>query len=810
MKNDVKLGIFLCECGGKIGGRMNLADLQEQLGREPGVHHCSIHSYLCLSPGLAEMTRLAQDHGLNRVLLGACSDRIMKKKFANEFKDLSIMPPQVDLVNLKDHLAAVHDDDPSELTRKAMALLAGGAASLGKLEPYAPVLADFQGPALIMGGGISGFAAARELARRGMESLIFSDAQSPGEVLAGLPRTYPGNRLYFRDLEAMLQEVFSNPLVKIAPDQPVEFVVGHVGDYHVGLQQNHGGVSETTGAAIILALDREYAGEKAWTIGGVGRVIDQLELEERLAQKRMKPGRVVFWVNHREEGRRAQELSAAAAWRNSQVLVQEYAEMRPTVLYPADIRLPVSGSDLVEARRRGITLSPYSPDIHPVVRSGYLAYVSPQDHLEHEAGWDTLVVSAIPGEPMAKAQELMRCLPIFSNNGHSLKKGPMALKPDQKPVESLILTGSAMKLCDLDEALQEGKSAAREVLHLREKARKGSLASPLVVVSVDQDLCEGCGLCNEICTCGGVESVAPGKGPVPRHVSPHTCDGGGSCAAACPYEAMKLLNNSSQQLEARIRAILSRMPENGVLGFVCSWGGQGAAELAAVKGLSYSSRMHLIPVNCLGSIDPAIFSMAFLNGVQGILLAGCPPIGVCHYGYGVDHTWHRVYLMKKLLAMCGLERQRIALGYVDVNQPEAFVNMVDSFLDNLDLMAPLEPSEDRKNKLLAAHATMHRPRVRWVLGVSLRRPSEKDFPGDQYNAVDFDETTQDVLREEFLAARIIGALTDGSRNPLDIAQALGEHTAEITPVINELMHDNRIIRQRWEKGYPIYGLAKAG
>jgi hypothetical protein len=29
----------------------------------------------------------------------------------------------------------------------------------------------------------------------------------------------------------------------------------------------------------------------------------------------------------------------------------------------------------------------------------------------------------------------------------------------------------------------------------------------------------------------------------------------------------------------------------------------------------------------------------------------------CHCGYGVDHTWHRVDLMKKLLAMCGLERK---------------------------------------------------------------------------------------------------------------------------------------------------------
>jgi coenzyme F420-reducing hydrogenase delta subunit/NAD-dependent dihydropyrimidine dehydrogenase PreA subunit len=809
MKDGAKLGVFLCACGEMIGSKLNLAELKDQLGSDPDVSHCSVHSYLCQGPGLAALTQEVQARGLNRVLLGACSDRIMKKKFAAVLKPLGIMAPQIDLINLKDHVAAVHEDSVPDLTRKAAALLAGGVGSLKMLEPYAPLLADFKGPAMILGGGISGFAAARELAHQGMESLVFSCARNPGDVLKGLRRTYPGSRIYFKDLEAMLQEVFASPLVEMAPDRPVDFVVGQVGDYRVGLQQDPHEVSEMRGSAIILALDREYAKEEGWAMGGAGRVIDQLELEDRLAKKQVKPGSMVFWVNHREEGRLVQELSAAAAWRSSQVLAQEFPEVRPIVLYPADIKLPVTGADLVAAKRSGIGLYPYNPDIHPVVKAGYLDYVNPYDHLEHEVGWDTLVVSAIPGQPGMKAQELMRVLPIFSQNGGSLKKGPMALKPDQKPVESIILTGSALKLCDLDEALQQGKNAAREVLHLRDKARKGGLASPLVVVTVDQDLCEGCGLCNEICTCGGVENVVPGKGATPRHVSPYSCDGGGSCAAACPYEAMKLLNNSSQQLEARIRAILPRMQANDALAFVCSWGGQGAAELAARQGLSYSSRLYLIPVNCLGSIDPAIFSMAFLNGANGILLAGCPPNASCHYGYGVDHTWHRVYLMKKLLGMSGLERKRIALGYVDVNQPEAFVRMADVFLDHLDNIAPLDRSADQKKKLLAVHATMHRPRVRWVLGVSLRRPSEKEFPGDQYNAVDFDETMQDVLQEEYLAARIIGALRDGPLNPPEIAQALGERTATVTPVLNELLRDNRLMRLRWEGGYPLYDLAKS-
>ncbi len=226
MKDDAKLGIFLCACGEKIGGRLNLAELEEQLSLHPEVSYCSTHSYLCEEPDLAVLIREAQARGLNRVLLGACSDRVMKKKFVAALEPLGIMASQIDLVNLKDHVAAVHEDGRPALTRKAAVLLTGAVGSLGMLEPYAPLLADFQGPALILGGGISGFAAARELAHNGMASVIFTGAQNPGDVLAGLPRTYPGSHIFVKDLAAMLQEVFASSLVTMAPDRPVEFVGG--------------------------------------------------------------------------------------------------------------------------------------------------------------------------------------------------------------------------------------------------------------------------------------------------------------------------------------------------------------------------------------------------------------------------------------------------------------------------------------------------------------------------------------------------------------------------------------------------------
>ncbi|MEN6441522.1 MAG: hydrogenase iron-sulfur subunit [Syntrophobacter sp.] len=808
MNNGIKTGLFLCDCGRVIGKRLDLEEIGSRLNGRDGIISVHAHSRYCLAGGLYELVKTVEAEGLNRVLMGACSDRIMKERFMGMLRRFGIMESQIEMVNLKDHIALVHDNPRDELTYKAEALLAGAAASLFCLEPHPPTHVEFGGPVLIVGGGVSGFEAARELARNRMECILFSDASTPEDALVSLLRRYPGSRLFADEMEALLKDVYCAPYVTILPDRPLEYLDGHTGDYRLGTVQPDGTVEEISGSTVILAVDRKFAPGLKPTIGGCGHVLDQVELEDNLASGAIRSGRVVFWVNGQGNGLKFQEMSVIAAWNNSQFIVKKYPRVKPTILYPAGVRLPSTDESRVGERARCIEAYAYDPDVHPVVQSGYVTFVGPGDHLEHEIKWDNLVVSSEPCPISASKPDLIRYLPVFADE-IGIKKAPLKVKATHEPVKWPIIAGSAMEPCDLSEALRQGKRAAREAIRLRKKARDGSFASPLMVVSVDKDLCQGCGLCNEICTCGAVQNIRPGKGPVPREVDPHLCDGGGSCAAACPYGAMKVLNNSSQQLEARVRAVISHMKEKDVLGFACGWGAQGASELAAVRKYTYSSRLFLIPVRCLGIIDPTILSMAFLNGANFILMAGCTPSASCHYGYGVDHTWYRVSLMKKLLGMSGLERQRISLGYVEVNEPDVFVRMVESFLSEVDRMKPIDRGENSRKLLLAAHSTLHRPRMRWVLGASLRRPSEPRFPGNQLNAVDFDEVVQEVLEEEYLAARIVGAL-DGTRslNPPEIAGALGERPIIVSKALGSLVEEGRVICE-YRAPYPLFSLPRA-
>ena len=102
------------------------------------------------------------------------------------------------------------------------------------------------------------------------------------------------------------------------------------------------------------------------------------------------------------------------------------------------------------------------------------------------------------------------------------------------------------------------------------------------------------------------------------------------------------------------------------------------------------------------------------------------------------------------------------------------------------------------------HATAHHARVRWTLGVGLRRPAEKDYPADQYNVLEFDEIVLDVLREEYLAASVIAAVTEIPLKCPDIAQAIGEKVDIVSSALTDMMKEGRIIIKGWEDRHPLY------
>jgi heterodisulfide reductase subunit A-like polyferredoxin/coenzyme F420-reducing hydrogenase delta subunit len=804
--NEVRIGIFLCQCGQKIAPKVDLKALEEIVAGEPSVIHTEILPFSCLKPGMEKIKQDIQSKQLDRVVVAGCEYRLLLKKIEKELQELGLEQGQIEMVNLRDHVAQSFRGEPTELAAKGAKLILSAVAGLKVLRVTPKTKVDFQGPVMILGGGIATFSAAQEQVRQGIETIIAVQTEDVEDEIRILHERYPGERHYHDRLTAMIQEVFQSPHVKKITVGEVEKILGRVGDYTVTFtaEDNKPPRIYRVGA-IIAALDGVMLNQGS-DFGHDGvKVLCHTELEESIWIHGAPAHRLVFWINDLETERPYPLLSARTAWNLARYIRENAAQSQVTILYNNKIQIPLSAAERIRARKLRIDWVPYDGNIRPTVQSGYITYNDPEDQIERELAYDQLVLSPkrYPGLESIKTAKI---LGFHVRENAFLERNPQMVRPEQVGIEEKFLAGSARNPCDLQEALRQGRRAAQRIAEIVLQAKKGELYAPRMVCTVEQDKCVGCGLCREICDCGGIMPVEGLGGNIPRQVDPMVCTGGGTCAAACPYHALVLQNNTTDQREAKVAALAQRLAENEVMGFGCNWGGAAAADHAGLQGLTYTGRFYLMPVSCIGQLDPTVMGRAFLEGANGLILIGCPP-EECHHSYGIDHTWSRILLIKKLLSLCGLQRERIALAHADLNKPEKYIRTVESFVALVDRLGPIPRDAVMKTKLKDLYDTLKNPRVRWVLGASLRRPWETSYPADQRNARAYDETLSDVVSEEFIRTRVVNLLSS-QRQVLElneISRFLGEDKQRVLNSLKELASEG-IISRIFKDRTPYYSL----
>ena len=172
MIDNPNTGVFLCQCGSNIEPLIDLNTLKQDMERQTNVGHCEIMPYSCLKPGIEKITRIVAKKKLNRVIIAGCEGRLMLKKMENDLRLLDLHRGQIDMVNLRGHIAAVSDRSPVENAVKAKKLLIASVAELSVLKPSQHRLARIDGPVMIVGGGAASFSAARELSRNKIEYFL--------------------------------------------------------------------------------------------------------------------------------------------------------------------------------------------------------------------------------------------------------------------------------------------------------------------------------------------------------------------------------------------------------------------------------------------------------------------------------------------------------------------------------------------------------------------------------------------------------------------------------------------------------------
>lgn len=757
MSNAPKIGVFLCECGDKIKSKVDLDLMKKSIDQVADAASCTIMPYPCLKPGISGIRKAVEEDGINRVVVAGCQRRLMMKKFETELEDLGFDTGQIAMVNIRDHVAGSNDLAPEEMAEKGARLIKGAVANMAAMVPGLRFQISIEKPVLIMGDGIATYSAAQQCARNGVECVMALSLDDEEEIRL-LHERYPGERQNYGRIRTVMKEVAASPLVqRVSVGDPVA-KNGRSGEYSISFENPEGGAYINVEAGLIMAcLDGEMHSPGPELGYNGTNVVCQTEADERLWTQGTPKGEVVFWVNDVESGApEFAHLSLRSAWSLARAILEKSGKASATIFYNEETSLPLSAEERRLARQLGLKWVTYNGSIRPTVQHECLTYLSGEDGLERELGWDYLILSpnrAVGGHAMKVAA----LLNIDHKEDKFLKAYSAPVRPESVGRKEAIVAGSAAYPCDLNQAMSQGRRAAAKMIETVEMARAGKLFSPAIVSVVDLEKCIGCGQCEELCECGAIQVVEGIGGAFGRAVDPLICTGGGTGAAACPEQAMYLQNSSTIQREAAASALAKELGPQDVLAFGCTWGGFAAADNAGVKGMAVDPRLHMMYVPCVGQIDATVMARSFVDGANGVILFGCVP-EECHHSFGVDHGWARINMIKKLLSLCGFDRRRAALAHADFNDPEGFVKTVNAYMEQMGTMEPLARTPQNMEKLQCLLDTTKNSRVRLLLSAALRRPWESAYRGAQRHAHEYDQEFAAVLEEEFNHTRLARAI----------------------------------------------------
>jgi len=200
--------------------------------------------------------------------------------------------------------------------------------------------------------------------------------------------------------------------------------------------------------------------------------------------------------------------------------------------------------------------------------------------------------------------------------------------------------------------------------------------------------CTQCKRCTEECPFSALEEDEKGT-PI---LNPTRCRRCGTCFGACPERIISFKNYTIDIVSSMIKSI--EIPEDvddmRILAFFCENDAYPALDMAGMKHMKYSSKVRIIPVRCLGSVNTVFIADAMSRGIDGIMLVGCKSGEdyQCHFIKGSELANRRMENVKETLERLMLEQERVKILEVSISDYQKIPQLIDEFVEELESIGP--------------------------------------------------------------------------------------------------------------------------
>jgi len=244
-QDELRIGVFVCECGLNIAGSVDCEEVRKAAEEFPGVVVAVRNKYTCSDPGQEEIKKCIREYNLNRVVVASCTPRMHEPTFRKCIAEAGLNPYLLEMSSIREQCSWVHLHDIEAATKKAKDIVKIAVAKARLLEPQEDTMIPVTDAALVIGGGVAGIQAALDLADAGHQVYLVEKQPSIGGIMAQLDKTFPTMDCSICVLGPKMMDAGRHPRIKLMAYSEVEKISGYVGNFKVCVRKKARYVDET-------------------------------------------------------------------------------------------------------------------------------------------------------------------------------------------------------------------------------------------------------------------------------------------------------------------------------------------------------------------------------------------------------------------------------------------------------------------------------------------------------------------------------------------------------------------------------------
>lgn len=570
-----KLGVYICACGGNISDYVDIEKVREAVKDEDCLVLAKTTMFACGDTNQKDMEQDIKENDLSGIVVASCSPKLHLTTFRGVSERAGLNKYNYVHANIREQGSWAHSDNKVGATEKAINLVKAAIAKARLAESLEPIIIESKRSVAVIGAGVAGMKAAISLARMKDEVYLIEREARVGGHLSALERISPEGTDGRELLARLEKEIAAEPNITLLTNAEVTSTGGNIGDFKVDvtIKGSQGEVVKqfVAGSILVATGFNSYTpAEGEFGYGNIKNVITLPDFKKLISEggKADTDGTMRLFYNNREvqsiayiycvgsrqvkgENKYCSRYCCTAAIQSSLDVREKFPNV-DNFHFTRGVRT-YGKQELIykESNDKGDVYIQFPDKKPPVVTEEKgkvlvkaIDMLSEKSESEVAADLLVLVTGMVPDSDTALGNllKLPKGRDKFFNEIHP------KLRPVETVIDGITIAGTCQGPKNVAESVNSALSAAAKSHSF---VSKGELELEPIVAFVDNDTCNWCTACSDVCPFSAV-SMIDHNGKSVAAINKSNCKGCGMCLPVCPSDSIELISFTNKEMESMI------------------------------------------------------------------------------------------------------------------------------------------------------------------------------------------------------------------------------------------------------------------